>query len=430
VRVVLFFLTLLFIGCNQPQIKHIMGSTPNWVQTIQDGEKIDKPGYRCYQTEIKAYSQQEAQKKVTKDIYQQIANEIRVNVSTNTKSEAYSTKDGYHKSFMQTTSLSSFVDISGVYIPYRYYDNVENKAYGYVCLSEIQFQDLQKENNQKYKEYISLSEKLQNAINRGDRDEAKNLLILIQTKFPNIKNTKEFKKFKQEVDNLAVIRISMKNRYYLKQALETKIFSNKLLYLSVIINHNGTYKLVLDNKLIEPNVDNNIVLVKRLLSFYKGKNKLYFYFSKTPLNLKNYVLNKQNINFEEVENFINQFQNYHFFKEYKKDIEVLSNDNFVVCLKKDIQGVWANKIYRLFVDVASNQFKLQCPAKYNLVFKYRDNVKNDKIFISSILVLKKENQEIDEEEYSDMFYKSQKSAIDDYIIPNIIQNLNSIKEFF
>ena len=431
----LFLLVLFFLlGCQDTNVVNlkniIQDDTPKWVKTIKNGKKINKPYQKCYETEVDGTNQKNVQNLVQKTIYQQIANELIVSVNTKTEIHQSMISNQGSNDIYNDVSIKSFADVSGVHIDNFYFDKNNHKAYGYVCLDNNKFNSLQQKSIKKYKAYLKDITSLQNAINKGDVEQANNLILKIKTNY-NISGNKTFYQLTKKVKSLPKIDIKIKSKFNLKKPLKAVVYTNKNLYINVVLNQNGEYELLYPNSfdtnnILLKNTPKLIVLKRKILNMNNGE--LIFYFSDTPLNLIKYTSNKKLVS--NWENYIFQFKNNHYLNKITKSFKVVGNNKAKVCLKTDFKGKWKDVVYKKFIHELKRNFKIRCRKNTPILeIKYKASG-SDVVDIQTNIILRDGDNEIDEKEFGDIFSNSE-YVIDEQIIPRMINELLiPIKENF
>jgi len=427
-RYLVFVILFFFIGCQdvEKSIKKttmlIHDTSPKWVKQIKNNEEIQKNGYRCYESVEDAFSDSQASKLVQKDIYSQISREILSMVSSDFSNKTSYDNDVIQKHVKQDVKIKSFADITGIHV-HNYYDDVNNKAYGYVCISEYKFQQLQVENNRKHKLYMTLVSKLEKAINSGDRESAINILNQIKLKVPTATKFTSFKELEKKVNNLIKIHIELKSKYRLGDRVIAKIFSNKFVYINVIIK-NKMVKLLVSNYTIQTNKTNNILLIKKLTSEYEGSNEVLFFITKTPLNLIQFSNHK--ILDNSWYDYINEFKNeQHFIKEIKKDFVVDKQSNNFCIINRSMEY----NIFNKFKNILRQKVHLvscNTPNVTKIEYFYNHYLSGNNDNINIKLKFYKHNNLISSKTYSGMFYKYQNDK-DIYILPKLYQMVKQVR---
>jgi len=444
-KFILALIVILFYGCSSDinqtldQTKRIFhDNSPKWVKKIKKGKQIKAPFKRCYQTSIdNVMSTEDANKKVQTSIYQQIANELLSQVSTETTTSTTYSSNDLEKQFQQNVNIQSVADVSGVHINDIYYDKIDQKAYGYVCISESEFKKLQEENTRKYNEFIALMSELQDAINKGDREKANKLIIKIQTKFPNAKNNKNFIKLQREAEKIAQINVHVNKKFFVNSMLTAQIISNKTVYVAVVLEKNNQYQLLYpfntyDNPIVKPNETKNLILIRKITPNLIGKNRLIFYFSYTPINLKDYVTTGTYLS-PTWHSYIDDFKNTHYLKKIEKEFEVIGNMDITLCIhpnKALYYSYWGINYAAKLKRYLQKEFKITCKNnKYTLKLDYNTDKEGDVINVDITMSLYKKGKLLGTQTYSNIFYPNQSHVIDYYLIPNSIKMVNNLKNY-
>ena len=445
-RLMLFFFVIFFTACQDnieivDKVYKVYDDSPKWVKKIKNSEQI-KDGDRCYQISVVAFNEQDGRKKVINNIYSQISNEILSVVNSDYSTFKQVRQNNATNVTTLKTNLKSFADISGIHIKHYYFKN--NKAYGYVCISDEKFNSLKKENDKKRKEYIEDIKKLRQAINNDDIEKANNIILEMKSKFNMLDKRVEFNNLLKKLNNVVKIDIDIKQKFRVYDNLTATVFSNKDVYLYVILQHKDKNILLYpkngENGIIVANKLHRIMLVNKIKPSLKGYNKITFLITKTPIEINKYSDNRGEL-YDDWKLKIASFKNNYYLKEITKGIKVLdSTKNLKICLKRELdkKDKWAKMVYRKFKKLLKKKVQLVPCQKdtnndlddyYELLLKYSSEFQDDNEKVVDInLKLSKDNETIDEIDYSDNFYTNQKSAVNDIIIPQIYNNYKKLMD--
>jgi len=370
----IFFLVILFFltGCisndvkNIVNVKNIIPFESKIDKKIDDINKMNNEGYRCF------YAKGKNKEKIKKEIYHQIVGEINTFVNSNTEIKQEVIANQGNKEININIDTSSFGFVDGVKINYM---KDGNRFLAYTCLSEEEFNNLQKRNLKKIKTFFSLLNEYQNAINREDKSKISQIQFKINSEFPNIHN-----KFLDELNKKAkeIVKID----FYI-QPKEVSVgdnvyivlYSDKQVYAYFVLK-TSLKSYFLKKSVIIPNKKNEIKLK------INNVGDLIVYFTKDSLDINRYLLPANEIS-KDFQDYILKFKLSNYFKVKKLDVSIKPFINNKICIKSNKFLTLFNNEFSIDNDINCKNYKYLIKIKVKAVadgYVFKIHVNNNYIF--------------------------------------------------
>jgi len=389
---------------------NIFDNRPKWVKKIDRNQLIEKNGYQCYQSKINASSYNKGKQLIEDNIKKQILSSIVSYVNSTFKVNKEITNKENYKQISTNLDVSSFGQINGVFLKHYYYDEGNQIAYGYICITNNKYNQLKNLNKERIKKFTKLYNKFNFYINNNDKEGAINILQQIQIEFPEYANTKYFKEMQKKVKQILNYHIQIPRIVNIGDTLFCKIFTDKTVYLNVVINNSN---LAVTDKVIQPNKLTKLQLLPYVNDI---KIKLTFYLSYTPLNLQTFILN--NSLSQKYSEYILNYQLNHFLIKKEYTISAKNNNICVVSHQKQIESL---------VDEL-NDDTLKCNKNSYILLKEEKTIYNNIVKLKYKLILYKNNIPVNLKKKTFRCYKNNlQNYYEEYIIPELQRSIEEMK---